>query len=212
LFETPHKIDEARAVSELEFAGVKVETEAQSTCVSLTSKPRSRGLAWIILLLFSIPLLIFSRKSLRRVWLDAKGVEPETHEIEIRAEGVKVSEKRGQLVLSEELLTGSELLGFAFSDSLGFDKDVSRRGPALRVVGHQGTRWLKLPGIEDYGASLRDVLIASTLRLRALRPELGLPFGYDQPTHCPFCSTLFVCAPGNSCPGCGAPAGSGRHH
>lgn len=212
LFETPRAIDEARAIAELEFAGLSVTRTADALQVGVSAPPRSRALAWLVLLLFAVPLSIFARQSLRRVWLDARGVAPETHKIDVRAEGVRMRETRGDVVLHEDLLTGNELLGFAFSDSLGFDKDVTRRGPALRIVGHQRTRWMRLSKVESFGAALRDVLLASTLRLRALRPELGLPFGYDQPTHCPFCSALFVCAPGTNCPSCGAPAGSGRHH
>ncbi len=212
LFEPPQKIEETRAISELEFAGLRVSGDDTSLRVEIPSGARSRVGAWFVVLLFWLPLALFSRGALRRRWLDATGVPPEAYHLEVRAEGVRVGERRGELRISEFALTGSELLGFAFSDSLGFDRDVSRRGPALRIVGVSATRWLRVPKIDEYGAALRDVLISATLRLRALRPELGLPFGHDRPTHCPFCSTLFVLTPGSHCPGCGAPAGAGRHH
>ncbi len=212
LFEPPQQIEETRAVAELEFAGLRVNGDDASLKIEVPGQARSRVSAWFVLSLFWLPLALFARATLRRRWLDARAIPPEAHHFEVRAEGVRVSQRRGELLLSEFVLAGTELLGFAFSDSLGFDRNVSRRGPALRIVGVSATRWLRLPKIDEYGAALRDVLISSTLRLRALRPELGLPFGHHQPTHCPFCSTLFVLTPGAQCPGCGAPAGAGRHY
>ncbi len=103
-------------------------------------------------------------------------------------------------------MDGADLLGIAWSATLGYDRDVRRRMPHVRLITRQ--RMIELPAGDspDVGRALRDLLIAATLQLRSVHPELGLQGPGARPAHCPFCGTLYVFEPGARCSSCGAPA------
>jgi hypothetical protein len=103
------------------------------------------------------------------------------------------------------MVRGSELLGVAWCASLGFDEDVTRRKPHLRLMCLDSLVEMSYPKQPHIGRAVRDLLLIGSAELRAKKPALGLMGRGEHPAHCPYCVTLYVFGPGAQCPSCGAP-------
>lgn len=165
------------------------------------------GVAFVLALAVS-PLLLVSaafRRTLRETWLDLRGVPPEAYGVALEPAGfLTVERRRGERREVVTRLDARDLLGIAYSASLGYDRDVTRQPAALRLLTRDAAHRLEfaLPH-EAAGHALRDLLLA-----RAVELWEGIPATTLRPTRCPYCGRLYPFAPETVCPSCGAPPGA----
>ena len=214
LLSRPDLRPEDYAAAVLRQAGLDVEVGREQVVLAQLDKSISRFWAFVAFFFVLIPLspiLLFvksGRRAMRESWDDVRGVDPPKRVITVRAESLSIHKQRGDRRWGEAFVDGASMLGITFSPTLGFDKDVTRFESSLRCVGERTTIRLPLSRAAECGTAVRDLLVASTLRMRHARPELGLLGPGPRPTRCPFCTGLYDMQPGSQCPYCGAPAGS----
>lgn len=211
LMASPDIRHEQAAAQVLTTAGLTVEPRRDEVLVRQPLPRVNAVVAWFILVFLVCPLLPFMlivprwRRGLAGIWSDATGGPPPERIWAIRAESLAVRDVRGEDVREERLFDGADLLSVVYAPSLSWARRIARLHPALTVVTRTGETRLDAPS-EQAGPALRDLVLASTLRLRAERPELGLLGGGPRPIRCPYCAHLYELRPGVRCPSCGAPA------
>lgn len=211
----PEEHDERHAASVLQAAGLEIHTSADEVVlvdpgVRYSLGQRVLGASLGLLAIPLLPLLLLSdsgRRGIRHFWLNLRGASPERRVVTIRPELIKTHREREGESWDEDVVDGRDILGITFSPSLGYDRDVTRHAATLRLVGRTHSRALDLPGAATSGRTLRELIVAATLRLRSSDAALGLS-NQVQGTRCPFCAALYVMQPGSRCPSCGAHAGT----
>tara|TARA_Y100001934_G_scaffold212633_1_gene251702 strand:- start:653 stop:2233 length:1581 start_codon:yes stop_codon:yes gene_type:complete len=97
---------------------------------------------------------------------------------------------------------GRDLIGICYSAGLTYGDKAEYQGKSVKIYTTQGI--VTLPEMKAVNFEhLCNWLTAVTLRLRTDKPELGLGFDPDRPTKCPYCASIYVFQPGQSCPSCG---------
>ena len=210
LLMSPEIRAESAAAEVLTLAGFLVEPTQELVRVRHALPQTHRFIAWGLLLFLNcllVPLLVTAsgRRWVGDLWADAQGAPPAERVFLIRAESLEVVTRRGAEVRDRQLIDGASLLTVVHGASLSWTRVVRRAPPQLTVVTRSGERTLDVPH-ESAGPALRDLVLGSTLRLRAERPELGLIGGAPRPTKCPYCTQLYLLALGARCPSCGAPS------
>ncbi len=207
----PEVRDAARAERLLQDAArVRVIEEEGTLRIVQQGHAMGRFKAAIALLLELIvsPLLIWTasfRRTLRETWLDLQGAPPEEYLVALHDDRRLTVERRRHERRDVLLaLDARDLLGVAYSPTLGYDAKVTRQPPALRLLTRDEVHRLAfdLP-TQAAGHALRDLLLA-----RAAERWAGVPAVTLRPTKCPYCGRLYPFAAGAACPGCGAPAGA----
>ena len=129
-------------------------------------------------------------------------------EFTVKADQLKLVKKRPRRNTSESAeevffdIHGRDLIGICYTAGLGYDSDVAYHGKTVKIYTNQGV--ISLPQILDVNLEhVCNWLVGVTLRLRSERPELGLGFDPNRPTKCPYCASIYVFKPGQSCPSCG---------
>jgi len=153
----------------------------------------------LLLGLALLPVLFWRAAHRRKVataWADLKGVAPPRRRVALDRRGFTYARSRAGEVLDEVRADARDVLGIAYSATLDYDREVTRRRARLRLVTRAGA--VALPGAISSKA-LRDYLIVSAQRLWEGLPETA------RPTRCPYCGGTYVFAPGVTCPSCGAP-------
>lgn len=207
----PEVRDAERAERLLAGHGVAVLREADGV-LRVVQRGRAvgrlrAGVAFVLALALS-PLLVWSaafRRTLRESWLDLRGVAPEAYGVALEPAGFLLAERRRGARREPLLrLDARDLLGIAYSATLGYDREVTRQPAALRLLTRDGAHRLgfALPD-EAAGRALRDLLLA-----RAVELWVGIPATTLRPTRCPYCGRLYPFAPDAACPSCGAPPGA----
>lgn len=215
LMARPETVNEAEAVAFLERSGLQVKRAPGELTIVETAPPLSalQRVLFGMLAVVALPFMLFllfsadARRTLRHTLQKVFGGPPEQHVITARAESLEAFRQRGSEQWDRELIDGRDLIGIAFSPTLGYDRQITRHPASLRLLGRRASRLIVWPGMETYGRALRDALLGATLRLRQERPELGLLGDGPHPTKCPYCRALYVMQPGATCPSCGAYAG-----
>jgi hypothetical protein len=202
----PERREEETCSEELGRRGWEIEVGEGRVRLQRRSKPAGKVgalLGWLGHLL-GLPLLFWRgahRARLGRHWKDLSGVEPALHTLVVDRGGVRVDSTRAGETLFEHQVDARDLLGIAHSATLGFDRDVTRHKPTLRLIershGTEVPRSL-VPG--SSGKLVRDHLIVSAQRLWE-----GIPGTSQRPTRCPYCGGTYVFEAGVTCPTCGAP-------
>ena len=168
---------------------------------------------WLLVWVFFPPalfLFVFGsyRKHVHECWLYGSEEKKPDWEFTVKADRLKLIKKRPRRNMSkleEEVfldIHGRDLIGICYTAGLSYDKEADYQGKSVKIYTNQGI--VTLP--EMIGVNFKHVcnwLIAATLRLRSERPELGLGFDPDRPTKCPYCASIYVFKPGQSCPSCG---------
>ena len=90
-------------------------------------------------------------------------------------------------------------MGLCWAPALGYAPEVARLGARLRVFSSQAARDVDVPGPDDLGPAVRDLVAAADQRLWSETSPAGAS------PHCPYCGTLYPFVVGGSCPSCGAP-------
>ena len=161
---------------------------------------------------FPPSLLLFFFKSyrnyLRESWLYGSEDKKPDWEFTVKADQLKLVKKRPRRntsKLEEEVffdIHGRDLIGICYTAGLGYDNDATYHGKTVKIYTNQGV--ISLPQILDVNLDhVCNWLVGVTLRLRSERPELGLGFDPNRPTKCPYCASIYVFKPGQSCPSCG---------
>ncbi|MDG1832924.1 MAG: hypothetical protein P8J63_06845 [Verrucomicrobiota bacterium] len=118
---------------------------------------------------------------------------------------IKKQPRRNTSKLEEKVffdIHGRDLIGISYAAGLGYDKEVTYQRKSVKIYTSQGI--ITLPRmIEVNFEHVCNWLIATSLRLRSEKPELGLGFDPNRPTKCPYCASIYVFKPGQSCPSCG---------
>jgi hypothetical protein len=181
------------------------EVEVHDTGVRLErfAKPVSRFWGAVELTTnLLLPLMLFGLDgwghSFRRAWADLRGVPPASWQVSITADAVNAFWQRGPRVEHRVVMHASDLLGLAFSPTLGFDRDVSRNKAALTLVADNELVRSAIPLAPREGRALRDVLVGT-----AVMTWTGLPTTMIRPSRCPYCGGLYVFSADSPCPSCG---------
>lgn len=201
----PEVRDAARSADALRRAGYEVR--AGDDRVQVVKPEGRRSALWAFFRLgvelVLMPLLFWQaayRHGVRETWRDLSGVAPGRWVLSVGRDGRLAThrERAGEVEPGVDL-DGRDLLGIAWSATLAYDPDVTRREPSLRLVGRDQTHVLRegLPAAE--GRALRDFTLAT-----ALESWAGIPSTTTRPTRCPYCGNLYVFSPGTGCPSCGA--------
>ncbi len=144
------------------------------------------------------------RQSLSKTVLDLKGIDPEVWILALHSDRrLTVRRERDGAVELDHTVDGRDLLGVAYSATLGYGRKVSRKAPKLRLVARDET--ISLPDVSTHhlGRAMRDMILVT-----AIERWEGIPATATRPTRCPYCGTLYVLAADVSCPSCGASAGA----
>lgn len=209
----PDEAVEAQSTALLRQLGYDVRADGEELRI-VEENPRTHpALAMLLLVLIApfTPLLLLVPSGLRPFRLlsqDIRGAPPARKVLVVRAESLCMHWERGVDRWNETVLDGRDLCGISFAPSLGYDRDVTRSPATLRLIGRARTTTYPITRAADAGRALRDLLVASTLRLRRAKPELGLLGAGPVPAHCPFCAALYLMEPGSRCPSCGAHTGA----
>ncbi len=138
----------------------------------ITHAPRrSRPVALLLLslALAASPALAWFRsfrRALGNLWMDLRGVDPQRRILQLNREGrLRLRDKRGSREEQLLLLDGRELIGIGFSATLGYDRDVTRRPAALRLVTQNETHTLPYDLKPQVGRALRDWLLVKAIAL-----------------------------------------------
>lgn len=153
------------------------------------------------LLLFPLLIQKHNKKALQRVWGELKTGESFTWSFTVSETHIRILLTCGQVIQISEDIDGLRLLGISWAPSLSFGSHAQLEDPTLQFVSKGGIQRIAVP--QTLGAPLCNFLIAETLRLRALHPELKLPCGPPPPTLCPYCGALYLFVAGEGCPSCG---------
>ena len=168
---------------------------------------------WLLIYAFFPPslfLLAFEshRKHIRECWFYGHEEKKPDWEFSVKADRLKLIKKRPRRntsKLEEKVffdIHGRDLIGISYTAGLGYDKEVTYQRKSVKIYTSQGI--ITLPRmIEVNFEHVCNWLIATSLRLRSERPELGLGFDPNRPTKCPYCASIYVFKPGQSCPSCG---------
>lgn len=168
---------------------------------------------WLLIYVFFPPslfLLAFEshRKHIRECWLYGNEEKKPDWEFSVKADRLRLIKKRPRRNTSklEEAvfldIHGRDLIGISYAAGLGYDKEVAYQSKSVKIYTSHDI--ITLPRM--IGVNFKHVcnwLIATSLRLRSERPELGLGFDLNRPTKCPYCASIYVFLPGQSCPSCG---------
>ena len=209
LLSHPEKRDTELLSQRLRSAGLDIEEAHEQIILSQPMDPHSPFWSAVVLLLFFLPLtavLFWSqawREQVGEVWKNVRGIDPGRREVSVTAAAITARRVRGERVWNETRVDGYELLGLTFSPTLGYSGEIKRNASTLRCIGRDHTITMPMPLPASMGRMLRDWLIATSLQLRAEKPELGLAGDGPRPTRCPYCATLYVFQPGTPCPSCG---------
>lgn len=164
------------------------------------------GLAFAVELLL-LPFFFWFgkfRHAMKETLLDLKGAPPEAWILAIHTDRrLTVRRERGPRSDVEHTVDGRDLLGVAYSATLGYDKAVTRLDPSLRLVAQDATIRLPKAPTHHLGRALRDTILVT-----AVERWEGIPATTTRPTRCPYCGTLYVLAADVTCPSCGASAGA----
>jgi len=168
---------------------------------------------WLLIYVFFPPslfLLAFEshREHIRECWLYGHEEKKPDWEFSVKADRLRLIKKRPRRNTSklEETvffdIHGRDLIGISYAAGLGYDKEVTYQSKSVKIYTSQGI--ITLPRmIEVNFEHVCNWLIATSLRLRSEKPELGLGFDPNRPTKCPYCASIYVFKPGQSCPSCG---------
>ena len=168
---------------------------------------------WLLLYVFFPPSLILlafgsHREHIRECWFYGHEEKKPDWEFSVKADRLRLIKKRPRRntpKLEEKVffdIHGRDLIGISYAAGLGYDKEVTYQPKSVKIYTNQGI--ITLPKM--IGVNFEHVcnwLIATSLRLRSERPELGLGFDPNRPTKCPYCASIYVFKPGQSCPSCG---------
>jgi hypothetical protein len=205
----PELRDGEQLAATLAKGGFEVSSTGDASEIRKRGKPRGKfGAAFSLaagLLLF--PFLFWQgsfRKSLAKTVLDLKGVEPEVWILALHSDrSLTVSRERNGEVELDHTVDARDLLGVAYSATLGYDRGVTRSAPGLRLVARDETLGLTAVSTHHLGRALRDMILVT-----AMERWEGIPATTTRPTRCPYCGTLYVLAANVTCPSCGASAGA----
>ena len=158
----------------------------------------------------SLFLLLFGyhRKRIRDSWLYWHKDRNPVWEFMIKADHLRLTKKRWRRNasrLEEKVffdIHGRDLIGICHAAGLSYDDQSDYESKSVKIYTNEGI--ITLPGIK--GVSLEHLsnwITSVTLSLRAKKPELGLGYDPDRPSKCPYCGSIYVFKPGQSCPSCG---------
>lgn len=206
LLTAPAPRDPARARRALERAGVELDETESSLSLAFNDKVRPKWQAALLLAVFW-PFLLWTargRTHLSDLMLDLSGKPPISTVIEVRADGLYVSERRDDVVRSSFDVDGADLLAVAYQPVVGQDRELSLKAARPRIWSRRGVHDLHLPSA-DLGEAVADFLTEMVLELRDRAPELGLGGREPRRARCPYCATVYKIVIDDRCPSCGAP-------
>ena len=201
LLQPPEAVDLGRARRVVAASGLEVEEVDEAFVLRSHEERLSRGRAFLLRVV-SAPFLIWAargRAYLTELGHDAAG-RPASHEVVLAAGDLSVWRRRGPAhATCLGRVDRADLLGIAWSARLGFDDDVRREPPALRLVTARCEIDVPLSVDEVSGEAVRDLLVAAAQARWAEAAHAG------RLAHCPHCATRYAFAEGARCPSCGAP-------
>jgi hypothetical protein len=209
LLSHPERRDVAVLSHRLRGAGLDVTEEPARMVLSQPLPTMGRVASAVVLVVLYLPLTLLLfwsprwRVALQEMVMNARGESPGRREVVVTAEAITGRSVRGERVWGETRVDGYELLGLTFSPTLSYSGEIRRSPATLRCIGQHHTITMPMSVDPAQGSVLRDWLVATSLQLRAEKPELGLAGDGPRPTRCPYCATLYIFKPGVPCPSCG---------
>lgn len=161
------------------------------------------GVIELTISVFLLPLALFGSRgwlrSIRSAWADVRGVPAATWRVEVDEEAVRLRWQREDWVQDQVVLHATDMLGVAFSPTLGFDRDVERKPPTLTLVARDELVRTRIPLQAREGRAMCDAIVGA-----AIASWEGIPTTMLRPSKCPFCATLYTFEAETPCPSCGA--------
>jgi hypothetical protein len=153
----------------LSHAGFSVSRAVPGSVVLSRDLPRTPRLMALLCLTLVLPLtvVLFWSESWRRLLStlldDSRERPPARQELLVQSTEVHLQTVRGARTWDVLHLDRTDLLGISYAPSLGYDRNVTVRAPALRWVARGATRSLPLRLTQETGPLVRDWLIACLL-------------------------------------------------
>lgn len=202
LLALPEAFDPTVDRAQLAHAGFESEDHDDGMTLRRSDEPRSHGAALLLffLLLLFLPFFVVTadgRDTLREAWRDMRRVPPACTTLRFYPDRVHFEVRRGDDIRESFQQDLRALLAVRFGASLGYDRQVTRRGSELSLIEAAGIRRLPLY-LEREGLALRNLLVFA-----ATRAQHGHQRGATQ-TRCPYCAAVYLVADHSRCPSCGA--------